>query len=173
MGAILRPRRRAVDRAAMRPDGYHVGELAFRRKGAGDVLVVGGHSAKFLAGSFVGIENDDGFPRTLLEVVEWRDEVCIARDENDTVEVGLDMVDEHLGGNVHVGALLFGFPHCRDGNLLAGLAGFLCKRIAGAESFIVALDDLQFIVFFISIFQKGKGRTFVRPCTASPRLSGR
>ena len=71
MGAILRPRRRAVDRAAMRPDGYHVGELAFRRKVARDVLVVGGHSAKFLAGSFVWIEYDNGFSCALLEVVEF------------------------------------------------------------------------------------------------------
>ena len=140
----LRPCRRAVNRAAMRPDGYHVGELAFRRKVAGDVLVVGGHSAKFLAGSFVGIENDDGFPRTLLEVVEWRDEVCIARDENDTVEVGLDMVDEHLGGNVHVGALLFGFPHGCAWNLSAGFARLFCKGIAGSETLVVALDDFQF-----------------------------
>ncbi len=36
----LRPRRRAVNRAAVRPDGYHVGKLAFRRKVAGNVLVI-------------------------------------------------------------------------------------------------------------------------------------
>ena len=36
----LRPRRRAVNRAAVRPDGYHVGKLAFRRKVAGNVRIV-------------------------------------------------------------------------------------------------------------------------------------
>ena len=37
----LRPRRRAVDRAAMRTNGNCVGKLALCRKVAGDVLVVG------------------------------------------------------------------------------------------------------------------------------------
>ena len=169
----LRPCRRAVNRAAVRSYGNHFGQLALRRKVAGDVLVIGGYGTEFFTGALVRIEHDNGFSRALLEIVKRRDEVGVAGDEYDAVKILFHVVDEHLGSDVYVRSFLFGFPHCCDGNLLAGLAGFLCKRIAGAESFIVALDDLQFIVFFISIFQKGKGRTFARPCTASPRLSGR
>ena len=61
----LRPRRRAVDRAAMRTNGNCVGKLALCRKVAGDVLVVGGHGAEFFAGAFMRIEHDYGFPRAL------------------------------------------------------------------------------------------------------------
>ena len=167
------PCRRAVDRAPMRADGDYLRKLALCRKVAGDVLVVGGYGTEFFAGAFVRVEYDNGFSCAFLEIVKRRNEIGVAGDEYDAVKILFHVVDEHLGSDVYVRAFFFGFPHCCDGNLPAGLAGFLCKRIAGTESFIVALDDLQFIVFFISIFQKGKGRTFVRPCTASPRLSGR
>ena len=140
----LRPRRRAVDRAVVRSYGNHFGQLALRRKVARDVLVISGYGTEFFAGAFVWIEYDNGFSCALLEIVKRRDEVCIARDENDTVEVGLDMVDEHLGGNVHVGALLFGFPHGCAWNLSAGFARLFCKGIAGSETLVVALDDFQF-----------------------------
>ena len=120
MGAMLRPRRRAMDRAAMRPDGYHVGKLAFCREIAGDVLVVSGHCTKFFAGSFVGIEHYDGLAHAFLEIVERRNEVGVSRYEHDAVEVGLNMVNEHLGGDVYVRAFLLGFPHGCVRNLRAG-----------------------------------------------------
>ena len=143
-GGRLFPRRRAVDRAAMRPDGNHFGQLAFRRKVAGDVLVVGGHGTKLFAGAFMGIENDDGFSRALLEIVERRDEVGVAGDEYDAVEVGLHVVDEHLGGDIHVGAFLFGFPDSGERDFSAGLAGLFREGITGAKTLVVALDDLKF-----------------------------
>ena len=63
-GGRLFPRRRAVDRAAMRPDGDYLWKLALRRKVAGNVLVVCGHGTKLFAGAFMGIENDDDKGRT-------------------------------------------------------------------------------------------------------------
>ena len=149
----LRPRRRAVDRAAMRTNGNCVGKLALCRKVAGDVLVVGGHGAEFFAGAFMRIEHDDGLPRSLLEIVTRGNEVGVSRDKYDTVKVIFHVVDEHLGCDVNIRAFLFGFPHGCDGSLLAGLARFFCKRIAGAESLVVSLDDLQ---LWVICFKGGK-----------------
>ena len=138
------PCRRAVDRAPMRADGDYLRKLALCRKVAGNVLVVGGYGTEFFAGAFVRIEYDNGFSCAFLEIVKRRNEIGVAGDEYDAVKILFHVVDEHLGSDVYVRAFFFGFPHCCDGNLPAGLAGFLCKRIAGTESFIVALDDLQF-----------------------------
>ena len=143
-GRGLCPRRGSVDCAAMRSDWDYVGKLALRRKVARDVFVVCGYSAELFAGAFMRIEHDDGLSRSLLEIVKRRNEVGVSRDKYDTVKVIFDVVDEHLGGDVYVRAFFLGFPHCCYGNLLAGLAGFLCERITGAETFIVALNDLQF-----------------------------
>ena len=100
----LRPRRRAVDRAAMRTNGNCVGKLALCRKVAGDVLVVGGHGAEFFAGAFMRIEHDDGLPRSLLEIVKRGNEVGVSRDKYDTVKVIFHVVDEHLGCDVNIRA---------------------------------------------------------------------
>ena len=92
----------------------------------------------------MGIEHNDGLARALLEIVERRDEVGIAGDEHDAVEVGFDVVDEHLGGDVNVGAFFFGFPHGCARNLITGFAWFLRKGITGAETLVVAFDAFQF-----------------------------
>lgn len=139
-----RPRGRAVDRADMRADRDYVGQLAFRRKVSWDVFVVGGYGAKFFARAFVWIENKDGFPCLFLEIVEWRNEIGIARDKHDAVKILLYVVDKHLGCDVDIRALLFRFPHGCNGNLPARPTGFFCKRKACAETFIIALDDLKF-----------------------------
>ena len=138
------PRRRAVDRAAMCPDWDYVGKLAFRRQVAGNVLVVGGYGAQFFAGTLMWVEDDDGFPGLLLKIVERCDEIGVAGYKYDAVEVVFDVIDKHLGRNVYIGAFLFGFPHGCGGDLRAGFAGFLCKRISCAEALVVALDDCQF-----------------------------
>ena len=138
------PCRRTVDCAPVRADGDYLRELALCRKVAGDVLVISGYGTEFFAGAFVRIEYDNGFSCALLEIVKRRNEVGVAGDEYDAVKILFHVVDEHLGSDVYVRAFLFGFPHCCDGNFPAGFARFLCKRIAGTESFIVALDDLQF-----------------------------
>ena len=91
-----RPRGRAVDRAAMRANRDYVGQLAFRRKVSRDVLVVGGYGAKFFTGAFVWIENEDGFPRSLLEIVKRCNEIGVARDKHDAVKVVFHVVYEHL-----------------------------------------------------------------------------
>ena len=126
-GSRRSPRHRAVDRAPVRPDGDYLRQLALRRKVSRDVLVIGRHGAEFFAGTFVRIEYDDGLSCAFLEVVKRRNEIGVARDEYDAVKIFFHVVDEHLGSDVHVRAFLFGFPHCCNGNLLAGLAGFLCK----------------------------------------------
>ena len=92
-GGRLFPRRRAVDRAAMRSDRNHFRQLALRREIAWNVLVVSGHCTKFFAGSLVGIEHYDGLARAFLEIVERRNEVGVSRYEHDAVEVGLNVVN--------------------------------------------------------------------------------
>ena len=137
------PRRRAVDRAAICTNWYHVGELVFCGKVARNVLVVGGDGAKFLAGAFMRIEHDYGFTRVLLEVVKGCDEIRVAGYENDAVKIALNMVNEHLGGDVYVRAFLFGLPDSCKRDLWTGLTGFFRKWIASAEALVVALDDFQ------------------------------
>ena len=158
----LRPRRRAVDRAAMRSNRYDVGKLALCREIAGNVLVVSGHCTKFFAGSFVGIEHYDGLARAFLEIVERRNEVGVARYEHDAVEVLFHVVYEHLRCDVHIRTFLFGLPHGRSRNLFAGFAGLYRLN-----------PSMYTMVFFIRVTPKGKSRTFARLCTALPKLSGR
>ena len=71
----------------MRADRDCVGQLAFRRKVSRDVFAVGGYGAKFFDRAFVWIENKDGFPRVFLEIVEWRNEIGIARDKHNAVKI--------------------------------------------------------------------------------------
>ena len=97
--------------------------MAFCRKIARNVLVVGGDGAKFLAGPFMRIEHDYGFARALLEVVKGCDEIRVAGHENDAVKIALNMVNEHLRGYVHVRAFLFGLPDSCIRNLGTGLQG--------------------------------------------------
>ena len=137
------PRRRAVDRAAICAHWYYVGELVFCGKVARNVLVVGGDGAKFLTGSFMRIEHNYGFTRVLLEVVKRCNEIRVAGYENNAVKIALNMVDEHLGGNVYVRALLFGLPDRCKRDLWTGLTGLLRKWIASAEALVVAFDDFQ------------------------------
>ena len=137
------PRRRAVDCAAICAHWYCVGELIFCGKVARNVLVVGGDGAKFLAGSFMRIEHNYGFARVLFEVVKRCNEIRVAGYENDAVEFALNMVNEHLGGDVYVRALLFGLPDSCKRDLWTGLTGLFCKWIASAEALVVALDDFQ------------------------------
>ena len=103
-GGRLCPRRRAVDRAAMRTNGNCVGKLALCRKVAGDVLVVGGYGTEFFAGAFVRIEYDNGFSCAFLEIVKRRNEIGVAGDKYDAVEILFHVVDEHLGSDVYVRA---------------------------------------------------------------------
>ena len=142
-GRWFAPRCRAVDHAAICTHWYYVGKLAFCRKVARNVLVVGGDGAKFLARPFMRIEHDYRFTCALLEVVKWCNEIRVARYENDAVEIALNVVNEHLGGDVYIRAYFFGFPDSCKRNLWTGLAGFFCEWIARAESLVVALDDFQ------------------------------
>ena len=137
------PRRRAVDCAAICAHWYYVGELVSCGKIARNVLVVGGDGAKLLAGSFMRIEHDYGFARVLLEVVKGSNEIRVARYENNAVKIALNMVNEHLGGDVYVRAFLFGLPDSCKRDLWTGLTGFFRKWIASAEALVVALDDFQ------------------------------
>ena len=139
-----RPRGRAVDRAAMRANRNYVGQLAFRRKVSRDVLVVGGYGAKFFTGAFVWIENEDGFPRSLLEIVKRCNEIGVARDKHDAVKVVFHVVNEHLGCDINIRTLFFCFPHGCDGNLTARPTWFFRKRKASPETFIVTFNDLEF-----------------------------
>ena len=91
------PCRRAVDRASVASDWNHVGQLALRRKVAGDVLVVGGYGTEFFTGAFVRIEYDNGFSCALFEIVKRCNEVGVAGDEYDAVKILFHVVYEQSG----------------------------------------------------------------------------
>ncbi len=83
LGAALRrsrPCRRAVDRAAMRPDWDYFRQLAFGRKVAGDVPAISGVESE-VCWTLTWIEHD-GLPLELMShKVERRNKVCISRDD--------------------------------------------------------------------------------------------
>ena len=142
-GMPLRPRRRAMNRATVRPNGNCFGQLASARQIAWDVLVVCGYCAEFLAWTFMRIEHDNRFAHAFLEIVKRSDKIGVARDKDDAIEVGLYVVDEHLRSDIHIRSLFFRFPHGRTGNLVAGFARLLCKGIAGAKTLVITLDYRQ------------------------------
>ena len=161
-GRRLCPRRRTVDRAAVRADGDYLWKLALRRKVAGNVLIVGGHGSEFFAWAFMRIEHDNRLPSMFLEIMERCYEIGIARDKHDAVEDLFHVVYEHLRCDVHIRTFLFGLPHDRSRNLFAGFAGLYRLN-----------PSMYTMVFFIHVTPKGKSRTFARLCTALPKLSGR
>ena len=73
----LRPRRRAVDRAAMRPDWDYFRQLAFGRKVAGDVPAICGVETK-VCRPLPRIEHDSPPLEFVAHEIKWRDEVRIA-----------------------------------------------------------------------------------------------
>ena len=85
-GRRLCPRRRAVDRAAMRPDWDYVGKLALRWKIAGDVCVVRSMIAD-VGKSFMRIEHKYLSAKLVTNNVKRRNEIGITTDEGNCINI--------------------------------------------------------------------------------------
>ncbi len=132
LGAALRrsrPCRRAVDRAAMRPDWDYFRQLAFGRKVAGDVPAISGVESE-VCRTLTWIEHD-GLPLELMShKVERRNKVCISRDDGKRIGCVCVGVAEKRGGEIDIRSLLFYLYHvyksiCGCGAVLAtGIYGW-------------------------------------------------
>jgi len=120
MRTRLRPRRRAVDRAAMRSHGNHFRQLALRRKVAGDVRVVGSMIA-YVGKSFMRIEHEYLLAKLLSDQVERRNEVRIPADEGNGINVAREHIVEHVGCDIDVRPFLLQLDdmHSAVGRLFA------------------------------------------------------
>ena len=101
MRTRLCPRRRAVDRAAMRSYGNHFRQLALRWKVARNVRVIGSMIA-YVRKSFVGIEHEYLLAKLLSNQVKWRYEVRIPADEGNGINVVREHIVEHVGCDIDV-----------------------------------------------------------------------
>ena len=107
MRTRLRPRRRAMDRAAMRSNRNHFRQLALRRKVAGDVRVVGSRSLKMVGHGFAWIEYKHRFPKFAAERLNCPCLIGIACYQNKAVGIRAHGIDECCDSKVYVRTLLF------------------------------------------------------------------
>ena len=108
-GRRLCPRRRAVDRAAVRPDWDYVGKLALRRKIAGDVCVVCRHSLKMFGDGFSWVEYKHGFPKFAAECENRSCLIGVSGYQRKAVGVGVHGVDKGCDCKIYVGSFFFKF----------------------------------------------------------------
>ena len=99
-GGRLFPRRRAVDRAAMRSDGNNFRQLALRREIAWNVRVVGSRSLKMVGHGFAWIEYKHRFPKFAAERLNRPSLIGIAGYQNKAFGIGAHGIDK--GGNSKV-----------------------------------------------------------------------
>ena len=140
----LFPRRRAVYRAAMRPDGNHFGQLALRRKVAGDVPALCGVEAE-VCRALARIENDCPPLEFVAHEVERRNEIRIAGDYDKGIGGVCVGVAEKRGGEIYVRPLLFDLYHMDKA--VFGCRTFLTSGIDRWNPclvlVVVALDDIH------------------------------
>ena len=143
-GGRLFPRRRTVDRAAMRPDGDYLGQLAFRRKVAGNVPALCGVEAE-VCRALARIENDCPPLEFVAHEVERRDEIRIAGDYDKGIGGVCVGVAEKRGGEIYVRPLLFDLYHMDKA--VFGCRTFLTSGIDRWNPclvlVVVALDDIH------------------------------
>ena len=132
MRTRLRPRRRAVDRAAMRPYWDYVGKLALRRKVAGDVCVVCRHSLKMFGDGFSWVEYKHGFPKFAAECENRSCLIGVSGYQRKAVGVGVHGVDKGCDCKIYVRTLLFKLYDMSH----PGMGFFhVCQRMQGASTF--------------------------------------
>ena len=149
----LRPSGWSMNRTTMSTNGNDTGKLIPRWQITWNVFVVGGNGSEFFAGTFVWIEYDDRLSSVFLEIMKRCYKVGVSRDKYDAVKTRFHVIDEHLRGDVYVGPLLLCLPHGCDGDLLTGLAWFLCKGVTGAKALIITFNYAQ---FWTKCHQSGK-----------------
>ena len=117
-----------------------VGELALRRKIAGNVAVIRSIVVKPRC-AFPWIEYDDGFLEVLADNAHGRDEVCIPAHKNEYVRFDVESIKEHGGGDVHVRALLFELHDLYQAALCRG-ANLALRFMHGHQHGILAVEPL-------------------------------
>ena len=144
----LRPRRRTVDRASVRPDGYDVGELALRRKVAGDVRVIGSVIAD-IRKAFVRVKHKYLLAKLSPNQFEGSDEIRIAADERNSINVIRECVVKHVRRDVYVRPLLFKLDdaHFAVGGLLAITACVVDRWHPNLVPIVIPLDDFKTLDF--------------------------
>ena len=109
-GGRLLPRCRAVDRAAVRPDGNHFRQLALRRKVAGNVPAMCGMEAE-VCRALSRIEHDCASLEFVAHEVERRNEIRIAGDYDKSIGGVCVGIAEKRGREIYVRPLLFNLYH--------------------------------------------------------------
>ena len=143
VGAALRsrPRRRAVDRAAI-GKGHFVRQLALRRKVWWNVAAISCVETK-VSGALVGVEYQDLFAEFITDEVKRGNEVCIAANEHNRVYGICVGVAEHFGYDVDVGTFFFHFHHMDIS--ICGRGAVSAAWVNGWDPYfvfvVVALDD--------------------------------
>ena len=123
-----RPRRRAVDRAAMRPDRDYVWQLALRRKVAGDVPAICGVEPE-VCRTLARIEHD-GLPLEFVPYkVERRNKVGISGDDDKRIGYVCVGVAEKRGREIDIRSLFFNLYHVNKS--IWGCRAFLASGIYG------------------------------------------
>ena len=143
-GGRLLPRLRAVDRATVRPDGNHFGQLALRRKVAGNVPAMCGMEAE-VCRALSRIEHDCASLEFVAHEVERRNEIRIAGDYDKGIGGVCVGVAEKRGREIYIRPLLFDLYHMDKA--VCGCRTFLTSGINGWNPrlvlVVVALDDIN------------------------------
>ena len=106
------PCRRAVDCAPVRPDGDDVGQLALRRKVAGNVRIVCCRPFKMFGDSHVGIEHKHRFPKLMAKCVNSSCLIGIACYQNKAVGIRAHCIDKGCDRKVYVRFFSSSFTTC-------------------------------------------------------------
>ena len=141
---LSRPRRRAVNRAAMCADGNDLWQLAFRRQFARDVPAICGMEAK-VCRALARIEHDNLFSEFAPDKVKRSDEVRIAGDDGKCIGSVCVGIAEKRSGEVYIRSFLFDFYHvdkavCGGG---ANLATWIYRRNPRLVFVVVTFDDIH------------------------------
>ena len=107
------PCRRSVYRSTVRTDGDDVGQLALRRKVAGNVRIVCCRPFKMFGDSHVGIEHKHRFPKLMAKCVNSSCLIGIACYQNKAVGIRAHCIDKGCDRKVYVRSFFFEFHDMR------------------------------------------------------------
>ena len=104
----LPPCGRAVDgTVAALPVRDSVGELAFRRQVAGNVLIVRGRHLQVDTETFMRVENTNTFPELATDGVDCANLICVSGKKEETVGQILESVKHDGDGKIDIRTFLF------------------------------------------------------------------
>ena len=126
MRTRLRPRRRAVDRAAMRSDGNNFRQLALRRKVAGDVPAICSVKAK-ICWTLARIEYYCAPLEFVANKVKRGNEICVARYDDKCVGCICVGIAKKRGGEIDICSFFLNLYHMDK--TVRGCWAFLTPKI--------------------------------------------